>query len=257
VTILEGGEYLLGTRKFPKAENRYQKSNVVVACIAEYIKATYREASDDLDFISSPKMFYKQHPEIIKYPIKYDAKATSPFSIVNGEVVTNIPSTEFERTMYDEVFYCMQVGTPTLSLSSRQIFHLRKYYEMFEGDWSWFTKIYPSELFEELCSEDYLPEGVTPQAVIASLFDIDYEVLSDLSRCVKAPDGNYRLYVPGEDAVAYIPEALKERMSYDNMCSVVFDGTYIVLGDKPLHEYIEGCLGYYLTGNSFDLVQCL
>lgn len=257
MTILEGGEFVLGNKKFPELIERYQPSNIVVACLAEYIKAAYPYVAEDLEFINSPKLFYKQHPEIPKYPLRHDSNSQTPFKIEEGYIVTNLPETEFTRHFYEEVFYCMHVGNPTTVVSSRQLFHLKKYYHIFQGDWSWFPKMYPTELFEELCSDGYLPEGMTPQSVISSIFDIDYEVLTDLQRCVAAPDGTYRLYLASEDAVVTIPKSLKDRLSYDNMCDIAFDGNYVTLNGKPLHSYIEGCCGVYLNGNSLDLVQCL
>lgn len=257
MTIIEGGEYVLGKKKFPAVSERYQPSNIVVACLAEYIKAVYPWISDELELINSPKLFYKQHPEIPHFPLKLDPNASSPFKIEDSQIVTNLPATEFCKTFYDEVFYCMKVGSPTTVLSSRQLFHLRKYHSIFCGDWTWFPKVYPAEVFEELCSENYLPSGVTPQEVIASLFDVDYNVLTDTDRCVPVSDGTYRLYLPSEDAVISIPKSLKERLSYENMCDIAFDGSYVTLHGKPLHTYIEDCCGVYLTGNSFNLVQCL
>lgn len=257
MTIIEYGDFITGKKKFSAPAKKSQRCNSVVACTAEVYLSNFPNLEVDIKDINTPSMFYRMFPEIRKYKIEHNPLAENEFRLEDGRIITNLPEDEIRSNFYEEVFYYMRVRTPNKFISCKHLFHLEMFNQMFDGDFTWLPRLFPEDMIQELCSEGYFPEDATLQQFISSYFDFDYKPLTEYERCVPAANGTWRVYEPSTDAVVSISDTLKQRLSYDNMCNISFDGTYVVLDGKPLHTMMEGCVGVYLSGNSYNLVALI
>ncbi len=252
--LIDLGDYLSGDLTF-SARKDIQYPNSVVSCLASYFMGEY-ELEEVIGHYNHPAEFYADHSEIIKLPIVPDSAESGTFEIKDNKVYTSLPAEEFTPGFYNEVFYTMRVGKQfdeSFSIPCRQLFYLSRFAEMFNNEFVWLPKVYPESLITELCSEGYIKSGKSPAALINSIFKTHYSPLTSTSRCSAGEDGWFYAYVGNEDTLVRIPPILKSVLTPADIFSLKFDGNFVCTAKMPIHEYIVGCRGIYLSGNPFDV----
>lgn len=252
--IIDYGEYLSGNSTFEALEG-VQYPNIVVQCTASYFLHEY-ELDGIVEQYNHPVVFYREHPEVIKLPVISSPETDIEFQIKDNRIYTCLPAEEFKFGFYNEVFYAMCVGKKYKELYGipcKQLFYLDKFAEMFKKEFVWLPKVYPEKLLTALCSEGYIKSDKTPAALINTLFDVNYTPLTSTSRCAAGEDGWFYAYVGNVDTLVRIPPVLKSVLTPADIFSLHYEEPYVRTSRKPIHEYIPGCRGIYLSRNSYDV----
>lgn len=244
VTLLDKGEYMVGAKVFPKME--VTKGNEAVLGLALYYSEVYGKQTNI------------RSNGVSRFQLREVDEETPYILLEEGELsVDKVIFGNLHSDFMTQVQYAMALECDISAYCSPSLLYKIKAFNQQEGRiLELLPQSLPPKTFEEFCSENYLPQGMTPERLVGIVLGMDYKVLTHSRLCVQINEQVSLAYVPEVDTVVMIPTDLATRLSFDDFVNINFNGTYVCIGDIPIHTMLPGKRGIFI-GGAFNLVQII
>lgn len=211
--------------------------------IGELNKELYRAQPEDLEeFVNLLEVhpMAKKNIAVTKMPRLFYTR--------EPDLANDIPARKRE-----ELFYAYKLGFASPAVPAKLLYLAKYAYEEFGSPNMLFKVAFEKDL-KTFFSKGYLNEEYTVRDVICSITNLqDYMALEEGRNAVKIGN-HWDIYIKSEDAIAMIPEELKNILSYSDIENIELKNNKLCIGDKPICQ-----LGRYVgaVNSVYDLRDLL
>lgn len=220
--VIDYAPYVMGAKSPWEITKKVCRADKDLLKMGAELLEVHPTAMQNLKVLKSPRIFYAQEPDM--------ANDIGGFS-------------------KEELFYALKLGFASDVAPAKLLYFIKTAYEEY-GSPNFIFKICLERDLQDFLSAGYLASGYNLRDVICSVTKINnYTPLSEGKLAVPVED-HWDVYITSEDAIAMMPEELKNMLSHADIEKLKVSGGRIYLGQKPITQ-----LGRYVgaVNSCYDL----